>query len=125
MRCRLGAFAPAVRPHRAGVVPKWYVVFLAFLLFLVFFSFFQAWCPLEKKRSNALPKWSTVPSRPRCQGRVVFRVHRSAAETLDQRKWAARRSLHAGRAGRKKQFRWEGLAKRETIMSDAHASWTE
>ena len=102
MRCRLRAFARAFRPHRARVLPKWHVVFLAFLVFL-FSSFFQAWFSLEK-RSNALPKWSPAPSRRRCQG-AWFRVYGSAADALDRRSGRSRRSLHAGRADSAKDGR--------------------
>src|SRR6266853_4040603 len=49
----------------SGMLSFWHLWFSSFP------PFFRRGFRL-KKRSNALPKWSPAPSRPRCQGRVVF-----------------------------------------------------
>src|ERR1700730_8436209 len=60
-----------------------------------------------KKRSNALPKWSPAPGRPRCQGRVVFAF--TGAQRTPLKGEAGGRAQSSRRKGRqeKGQFRWE------------------
>src|SRR5580658_11063350 len=96
MRCRLRASAPAFRPHREGVPPKWHVVFLAFCV-SSFLPFFKHGFRL-KKRSNDLPERSPATSRPRCQGRVGFAVTGAQRTPLTEEAGGLGRSLLAGRA---------------------------
>jgi hypothetical protein len=80
---------------------------IQFLLGKVF-VFCPPWqrSPLPR-RTNAPPKWPPAPSRPRCQGRVVF------AFTM-RTSGRSRRGLHAGRAekGTKddlERWNWRGI----------------